>query len=68
MSEPTPEQKTAALARYKGIIELLNHGLFFGHGAGQVHDAIGFLSAIVNAMDSIVNHAPPHIVPEEPAP
>ncbi len=51
MSEPTPEQKATAVSRYKAIIDLLNNGLFFGHGAALVADSIGFLSAIVNAME-----------------
>ncbi len=64
-TEPTPDQRAATIGVFKNIVNLLEHGMFFGHGAGYVVEAIGFLKANVAAMEGAQPAQPLHAV-EEP--
>ncbi len=61
MSDPTIENKLATLRIFKNIVQLLEHGLFFGHGAATVADSIGFLNANIVAIEKDIapKEAPP---------
>ena len=69
MSDPTPEQKTATAGIFKNIVNLLEHGLFFGSNAGYVAESIGFLKANIAHIEAAEQKpAEPPKVAEEPAP
>ncbi len=54
MADPTPEQKAATAGIFKNIVNLLEHGLFFGSNAGYVAEAIGYLKANIAHMEKPV--------------
>lgn len=51
MADPTPEQKAATAGIFKNIVNILEHGMFFGSNAGYVAEAIGFLKANITAIE-----------------
>ncbi len=55
---PTPEQNAATANVMKNIAELLKHGMFFGHNAGYVHEALGWLDRMVAELSPKVEEAP----------
>jgi hypothetical protein len=50
-STATAEQKAQTANIFKNIVNLLQHGMFFGHNAGYVAEAIGFLEANIKAIE-----------------